>query len=54
MKRYGQNYPPNYDLSLLDFPIAIFAGSQDKIANPIDVEWTYQQLKKNVVFYHSY
>ena len=39
-KLYGQPTPPSYDLSLLDFPLALFGGQQDKMADPTDVEWT--------------
>jgi hypothetical protein len=51
-KRYGSNTPPDYDLKKLDFPIAMFGGTEDKMADPKDVEWTYQQLKDTVIFYH--
>ena len=27
IKKYGQSTPPDYDLKLLDFPLAIFSGS---------------------------
>jgi hypothetical protein len=54
IKHYGQPTPPKYDLSLLDFPIAIFGGKKDLMADPKDVEWTYNQLKKSVIFYHQY
>ena len=32
MKKYNQTTPPDYDLSLLDFPIAIFGGKNDVLA----------------------
>ena len=54
LEHYGQITPPDYDLSLIDFPIAMFAGEKDLVADPKDVEWTYQQLKKHTVFYHQY
>lgn len=53
-KRYGSDSPPDYNLKALDFPIAMFGGSQDKMADPKDVEWTYNQLKDKVIFYHQY
>ena len=40
MAAYGQKTPPEYDLSLLDFPIGIFSGSEDTLADPEDVKWT--------------
>ena len=32
----------------------MFAGEKDLVADPRDVEWTYQQLKNHTVFYHQY
>ena len=40
LKRYGQKSPPDYDLSLINFPVAIFSGDGDKMADPKDVAWT--------------
>lgn len=54
MKKYNQTTPPDYDLSLLDFPIAIFGGKNDVLADPGDVEWFYNQVKNSTVFYHEY
>jgi hypothetical protein len=51
---YGQTSPPDYDLSLLDFPLAMLGGEKDLLADPKDVEWTYQQLKNTTMFYHQY
>jgi len=53
-KHYGQPTPPAYDLSLLDFPLAILGGQQDQMADPEDVEWTAGQLKNTTIFYHQY
>ena len=53
-KKYGNIAPPDYDLSLLDFPIAIFSGSQDGFAHPEGVKWTVSQLKKTLIFDHEY
>jgi surfactin synthase thioesterase subunit len=39
-------------LKKLDFPIAIFGGTEDKLADPTDVQWTYEQMKNTVIFYH--
>lgn len=54
MKKYNQTTPPDYDLSLLEFPLALFGGKNDVLADPRDVEWFYNQVKKSVVFYHQY
>ena len=54
MKNYGQASPPAYDLSLLDFPLAILSGSKDKMADPKDVKWTSEQLKNTTIFNHEY
>lgn len=40
MVKYGQKTPPDYDMSVLDFPIAILSGSSDKLSDPEDVKWT--------------
>mmetsp|Transcript_35515 Transcript_35515/g.54332 ORF Transcript_35515/g.54332 Transcript_35515/m.54332 type:complete len:452 (+) Transcript_35515:19-1374(+) len=54
-EKYGQDTPPEYDLSLLDFPIAVFSGSKDLLADPKDVAWTVSQFQPdNVVFNHEY
>ena len=41
-------------MSNIKFPIAIISGIEDRVVNPIDCDWTYQQLKKNVVYYEKY
>lgn len=37
--RYGQPTPPDYNLTVIDFPIAIASGSLDVLADPKDVAW---------------
>lgn len=39
MKRYGQATPPAYNISAIEFPIAIASGSLDDLADPKDVAW---------------
>ena len=39
MKRYGQYYPPEYDLRNFSVPTAIFKGDIDELADPADVAW---------------
>jgi len=52
---YGQSTPPIYDLNnIINFPIALFGGSGDELADPTDVKWLAQNLNKNVIFYHTY
>ncbi|XP_047477840.1 lipase 3-like [Penaeus chinensis] len=46
--RYGQRQPPLYDLSRVRIPVAIFAGENDYLADPQDVELTERELP-NVV-----
>jgi len=50
-EHYGQDKPPAYDLSKIDFPIAIFGGTEDKLADRQDVDWLADQLKEHVIFY---
>lgn len=51
---YQQTTPPEYNLKNIDFPIALFGGSLDELADPTDVEWLNEQLGSNVIFYHTY
>ncbi|XP_037783599.1 lipase 3-like isoform X2 [Penaeus monodon] len=48
LRRYGQRQPPSYDLSQVRIPVAIFAGENDYLADPRDVELTERELP-NVV-----
>lgn len=52
--KYGYATPPDYDLGLLDFPLAVFSGSKDLLADPKDVAWTVAQMKKTIIFDHEY
>jgi len=38
MKQYGQPTPPDFDLSVLKVPVALFTGGQDDLSDPKDVE----------------
>jgi len=39
-KLYFQTTPPEYNLNnIVDFPIALFGGSLDELADPTDVQW---------------
>lgn len=39
MKKYNQTTPPDYDLKALNFPVAIFQGKYDPLADTKDVAW---------------
>lgn len=41
-------------MSLIDFPIAMLAGSEDLLADPKDVVWTHAQLEHTTIFYYMY
>lgn len=36
---YGQDYPPSYDLSKIEIPMAFASGDVDQLATPTDVNW---------------
>ena len=36
MEYYGQKSPPAYDLSRINIPLALYAGSDDFLADPTD------------------
>ena len=47
---YHSDEPKEYDLTTIhDFPIALFSGLDDKLANPKDVEWLATQLGDNLI-----
>ena len=54
LKLYGQDTPPAFDLSNINFPVAIFSGSQDNFANAKDVIWLSHQLSYNLLFHKEY
>jgi len=51
---YNQTKPPDYDLSLIDLPLAIMSGDLDKLADPKDVAWLVTQLEHTMVFNKQY
>ena len=53
MKRYNQTIPPDYEISNIKFPIAIFYGSNDDLANPKDVAYLYDHIKDTVIHYEE-
>ena len=52
--RYGTDQPPDYDLSQVKMPIAVFSGELDLLADPTDVKWLRQQLSHTIVFSKEY
>jgi hypothetical protein len=49
-KRYGQNSPPEINISTFDTPVAMFVGKQDPLSSPAVGQWTNSQVK-NTVYY---
>lgn len=47
-KHYGMVYPPLYDVSKFEIPIAFYSGDVDYLATPTDVAYT-MSLFKNVI-----
>jgi lysosomal acid lipase/cholesteryl ester hydrolase len=51
---YGSADPPLYDFERLKgVPVAIFAGAEDKLADPVDVEALVEALGDSVVYRHT-
>jgi pimeloyl-ACP methyl ester carboxylesterase len=48
MAHYNQTTPPQYDLSQVKVPVALYAGTEDWLADPKDVDYLRNQLP-NVV-----
>jgi len=53
-KKYGNTTAPEYNLKLLNFPLAVLSGSQDGLAYPNGVAWLMLQLKDILIFDHEY
>lgn len=41
---YGTATPPAWDLSKIKFPVHLFAGDYDMLADPTDVQRLYDEL----------
>uniref|UniRef100_A0A7S3CY44 Lipase n=1 Tax=Palpitomonas bilix TaxID=652834 RepID=A0A7S3CY44_9EUKA len=50
-QHYGQDTPPNYDLSSFSVPTALFTGGKDDLADPSDVEELISMLPDSSVVY---
>ena len=46
-KRYGQDQPPNYDLSNIEHKVHLFAGGEDLLSNPTDVQRLKDELRNS-------
>jgi lysosomal acid lipase/cholesteryl ester hydrolase len=49
MSVYGRSTPPDYDLSKVPGPIAMFLGVDDRLATPKDSDWMLSQIPKESV-----
>jgi pimeloyl-ACP methyl ester carboxylesterase len=52
VRRYGTGFPPEYDLSLVRLPVAIFFGDRDDLSDPTDVKRLLNALH-HVVHVHE-
>ncbi|KAL0273130.1 UNVERIFIED_CONTAM: hypothetical protein PYX00_005877 [Menopon gallinae] len=48
MEIYGTTDPPEYNISAIKTPIALFYATNDWLAHPIDVQHFYEQLKNKI------
>ena len=52
---YNSPEPKEYDIkSIKNFPIALFSGTEDRLADPEDVEWLRNELGENCVKSKAY
>lgn len=47
MKKYGTPEPPVYNLENIDFPVHMFVGKYDRLADVNDSNKLYEQLKNS-------
>jgi hypothetical protein len=54
--KYGQEAPPEVDISKLSVPTAVLIGKTDQITKPEDTIWAKEQIEKagKLVGYHEY
>jgi len=50
---YGSIWPPTYDISKIPGPIALFFGTQDRLADPKDGEWLRKTLNPKSIVYQN-
>jgi lysosomal acid lipase/cholesteryl ester hydrolase len=49
MKKYGQDYPPIYNVTGIKTPIALFYTTNDWLAGPSDVSLLFDDLHKSAI-----
>jgi lysosomal acid lipase/cholesteryl ester hydrolase len=54
LQKYGQEVPPDYDLSKIKIPVATFTGGYDVLADPMDVEKLQAILSDNEALVYSH
>ena len=54
MKIYGQSTAPLYDLSKITHEVYLFAGSEDMLADPTDVQRLKDEMVNAKVHFYSY
>jgi len=45
MAAYGEPEPPEYDVSNIRVPVAMFVGSEDQLADPVDSKMLAKKLR---------
>ena len=48
-EHYGQDKPPNVDLSKITMPTAMFGGTEDDLGDPSDVNWAKGQMNSKAL-----
>ena len=49
---YNQKEPLPYNLkNIIDFPIMLLGGEDDMLSTPNDLNWLYQQIQNNVIYF---
>lgn len=51
IEKYGSKKPPVYDLSKIKGPIALFFGTEDRLATPEDASWLIETVPKESIVY---
>jgi hypothetical protein len=52
-KHYGSDTPPLYDLGAFYPKVAIFSGTNDYLADPVDVQKLYNELPANKIVFRN-
>ena len=45
--KYGTPEPPVYKIENIDFPVHLFVGKYDKLADVVDAQKLYEQLRNS-------